>query len=52
MIESHSRSNESEPTAGEPTGHVSNSQGVVRGVGVVDEEPVPDLSKAGADKIT
>jgi len=40
------------PVAGEPTGHVSNSHGVVKVVGVAVEEPVPDLSTAGQDKTT
>lgn len=39
------------PSAGLPTGQVLNSQGVVRTVGVVVEEPVPDLSVAGHDKM-
>lgn len=40
------------PSAGDPLGQVSNSQGDVRGVGVVVLDEVPDLSSAGEDKIT
>lgn len=48
----HSRSVALKPSAGDPVGQVSNSQGDVRGVGVVVLEEVPDLLSAGADKTT
>lgn len=37
---------------GDPEGQVSNWQGSVRVVGVVILEPVPDLSTAGAERMT
>jgi len=40
------------PSAGEPVAHVSYSQGWVRVVGVLVDEPVPDSFSAGADRIT
>ena len=46
----HSRLVASKPSAGDPVGQVSNSQGDVRGVDVVVLEA--DLLSAGADKIT
>lgn len=48
----HSRSLWLKPSAGEPAGQVSNSQGSVRTVGGALEVPVPDSFSAGADKIT
>ena len=48
----HPRLVASKPSAGAPAGQVSNSQGAMRGVGVVVLEDVPDLLSAGADKIT
>jgi hypothetical protein len=50
-MQNNSRSEALNPSAGEPIGQVSNSQGEVRGVGVVVEEPVPDLLSAGAERI-
>ena len=47
----HSRSVVSEPSAGEPAAHVLNSQAVDKGVGVVVDEPDPDLFSAGAERI-
>ena len=47
-----SRSVALKPSAGAPVGQVSNSQGAVRGVGVVVLDEVPDLLSAGADKTT
>jgi hypothetical protein len=41
-----------DPSAGEPTGQVLNSQAVFRGVGVVVDEPVPDWFSEGAERIT
>jgi hypothetical protein len=43
---------ESVPVAGAPAGQVLNSQGLVKGVGVVVLLPVPDLSTAGAERMT
>ena len=40
------------PSAGDPVGQESNSQGEVRGVGVVVDDPVPDLLTVGADRTT
>lgn len=42
----------SDPVAGEPEGHVSNSHASVQVVGVVVDDPVPDWFSAGADKTT
>lgn len=48
----HAQSFPSVPYAGLPTTHVLYSQAVVNTLGVVDNEPDPDLLTAGADKIT
>ena len=52
MVIIHLRSVALKPSAGDPVGHVSNSQGDVQGVGVVVLDEVPDLLSAGADKNT
>lgn len=48
----HSRSVAFAPVAGEPVGHVLNSQGSVRVLGVALSEPVPDSFSAGAERMT
>ena len=47
----YARLSESNPMAGEPTGQVSNWQGIWSGTGVVDSVPVLDSVFAGAAKI-
>ena len=41
-----------DPVAGEPVGQVSNSQGSVKGVVVLDKELLPDWFSAGAERTT
>jgi hypothetical protein len=45
-----SRSDALNPSGGEPMGHVSNSQVMLRGVAGASEEPVPDLFSVGAER--
>lgn len=44
------RSEALKPSGGEPTGQVSNSHGISKGVAGASEEPVPDLFCAGAER--